>query len=313
MKEIGFVTPNYPNETRVALLPKDVKHLCSTGILPIIEAGFGAALNIPDADYISEGALITDRRDVFSRPIIFSLKLIQPVDYDKLQKEQTIIGWTHPTGSGRSFALKKSRELRLKIVDIDSVFPRLYVGDIVKDISAYPPHPFWKNSMYAGMASVRLGCQHFGLSSKSQNRVAVLGAGSVAQGAMIELARLGFLPRMFYRKTLSVFLQQLSKFDLIVNGIEIDMPGTHILSRAQVASTLPECQLIDAAADAGGAIEGTEYQSLSEPVGILENRRYILVNNAPTIMCREASENISHVISRDILWQTLEWLNKNPV
>lgn len=305
MTKIAFIRPNYPNEKRVALLPQDIGLLLESGVHPLVETGFGSSLNIPDDDYAVSGASIVSRIEAFRQNIIFSLKLIQPTDYHLLKFGHKIIGWMHPTGSGFDFYFNIAKNKKIQIIDLDSVYPRLY-GDSVTDLDIEPKHFFWKNSMFAGIASIKLGHQWFNLSSSVQKSVAVLGSGSVSQGAFYELSRLGILPRMFYRKTLSIFYSSINQFDLIVNGIEVDSER-HIMNRACIESTKKDCLIIDAAADAGRAIEGTSYNSLASPVSEVFGRRYILVNNAPTLLASEASQFISSVLAGGVLLQSLNY------
>lgn len=59
--KIAFIRPNYPNEVRVALLPGDLAGLQGTGLAVVVESGFGAALDIPDAQYQAAGAVIASQ------------------------------------------------------------------------------------------------------------------------------------------------------------------------------------------------------------------------------------------------------------
>lgn len=306
MKRIGFVKPNYPNEQRVALLPEDIlKHREATCYDEIcIEKGFGYWLGISDDDYLEVGCRILSRHEIFQLPIIFSLKLIQPTDYDMLADNQVIIGWMHPNGSGKNFCQSIAKQKQITIFDIDSVFPRIYTPDgLYKEVTGLPKHFFWRNSYIAGMAATKLGLDATGFDIVNRTRIAILGSGSVAQGAFCYLAQQGYQPRMFYRKTLDLFFDELAEFDLIVNGIEVDVDGMHILDNAALNKTKPDVLIIDAAADAGRAIQGTQYLSLQQPVGYTQGRTYTLVNNAPTLMHREASGVISEVVARLFLQQ----------
>lgn len=98
-----------------------------------------------------------------------------------------------------------------------------------------------------------------------------------------------------------IFRDSIQDYGIIVNGIEVDTPGTHIISRSQIHRTSEQTLFIDAAADAGNAIWGTEYQSLTRPVGEVLGRKYVLVNNAPAALAPEASAAISKVVAEDIV------------
>ncbi len=49
LKEVKF------DEHRVALLPKDVRKLCSLGHTVIVQAGAGVGTGVPDEEYIARG------------------------------------------------------------------------------------------------------------------------------------------------------------------------------------------------------------------------------------------------------------------
>lgn len=304
MSYIGFVKPNYPNEKRVALLPKHIRAYRDRIFYDqiYIEKGFGSSLEIDDAAYVDAGCQILSRPEIFRLPTVYSLKLIQPVDYELLSSHQRIIGWMHPNGSGRSFCRNIAADKNISIFDIDSVYPRIYHPDGRYDeVLGLPRHFFWQNSYIAGMASTKLGLDFSKFDPIQRPRIAVLGSGSVAQGAFCYLASLGCQPRMFYRKTLDLFVDQIDEFDLIVNGIEVDSDGMHIIDEAALRKTRLDVLIIDAAADAGRAIQGTEYLSLEQPVGRVQGRAYTLVNNAPTLMHPQASEVISEVTASLLL------------
>jgi len=299
MPTIGFVIPNYPGEKRVALLPCDIKAVKEKIVFSdvVIEEGFGAQMLIPDSEYALAGCRIASRQECFEQSHLFSLKLLQSSDYKSLKAGQKIIGWMHPFGSGKLFFNTIACPLGLQIFDIDSVYPRIFAGSgLVTDVIGLPPHFFWKNSYFAGMASVKLAFEYLNIDPSRLRDVAVLGSGSVSQGAFHYLSLNRIEPRMFYRKTLPIFYQSLAQYELVVNGIEMDTDEFHILSRKQIESMHQDVILIDAA-DAGRAIEGTQYLNLENPVDEVFGRRYTLVNNAPTLIFKRASKVISKVVS----------------
>jgi len=304
MNAISFVKPNYEGEKRVSLMPEDILSVADNIYYErvIIETGFGEHLGITDSEYENLGCIIADRSSCFKSKCIFSLKLIQPIDYDSLQAGSFLIGWMHPNGSGKEFCKTVAREKLITIFDIDSAFPRIYRPDgIVIKVTDLPPHFLWENSYIAGKASTILGLKNLEKSLDSVRKVCVLGTGNVSQGAFQYLSELGLKPRMFSRKTLDIFYSKINEYDIIVNGIEMDIDDAHILSEEHLRLTDANVMIIDAAADAGRAIQGTEYRSISSPVGIVSGRRYTLVNNSPTLLHREASKAISSVIAKYIL------------
>jgi len=125
--KIGLIKPNFPNEKRVALLQK---HILDFENELIVEDNFGEFMEIPNSEYETKKCTIMDRQLIFKKcDIIFSLKLIQPSDYDSLRAEQMIIGWTHPTGSGAEFMMEQATPKKLIIVDLDNIYPYIYYNN----------------------------------------------------------------------------------------------------------------------------------------------------------------------------------------
>lgn len=102
---------------------------------------------------------------------------------------------------------------------------------------------------------------------------------------------------MFYRKTMHEFYETIDQYDIIINGIEVDNPSLHIISTEQLHQVRKGCLIIDAAADAGNAIEGTYYATMGEPIYKLANATIYCVNNAPSVLYRTASKDISEAFA----------------
>ena len=296
--KIGFIIPTYPDEKRVALLPEDIDGFENE---IVIEQGFGKNMGIDDSEYITKGCKIMSRKEIFSScDNIFCLKLIQKEDYDLLREGQTIIGWTHPTGSGKEFYDNVAVRKNLVIVDLDNIYPTIRQGDKVVNIPFLKPNFIWRNSFYAGIASVQHALLNYGMYPDSSTKVAVLSSGNVAQGTFAEISNYNPDLRMFYRKTMHEFYDSIGEYDIIINGIEVDSTTEHIISKSQLAQIKKGCLLIDAAADAGNAIEGTHYTTISNPIYEENGLYFYEVNNAPSLLYRKTSKEISRSFSENV-------------
>lgn len=295
--KIGFIKPTYCGEKRVALLPEHITSDYENEL--IIERGFGSNLGIDDEEYEKKGCKMLDREGIFKEcDALFCLKLIQPEDYGFLRKGQMIIGWTHPTGSGAEFYNNVAVKKQLKIVDLDNIYPTINIGSIHQPIPFIEKNFVWKNSFYAGIASVQHAMLTFGLFPDSNTKVAVLANGSVSQGAYSYLSKYNVDMRMFYRKTMNEFYSSIDEYDVIVNGIEVDGTVKHIITKDDLKKLKKGCLLIDAAADAGNAIEGTHYTSLADPMYEENGLFFYEVNNAPSLLYRRTSYEISKAFSK---------------
>ena len=296
MKSIGFIIPNYPNEKRVALLPCDIEGTFNFSKI-YIEEGFGKNLGIADDDYKKAGCEVLPRKKVFENAdIIFSLKLIQPSDYDSLRDHQIILGWTHPFGSGSTFYKTVCKEKELIVIDTDSTCPRFCFGDKIAVMDEIPIGFCAENSYIAGFASCFHALANFGTFFDKEKKVAVLSSGNVSEGAYNMLSKLGYNPKMYYRKTMEQFHKEMGDYDIIVNGIELE--SGHIISIKDAERLKPGCLVVDAAADAGGAIEFTKFTTFEKPINEFNGIYYYCINNSPSILYKDVSPVISRLFSR---------------
>lgn len=293
--KIGIIKPNYPNEKRVALLPQ---HITDFENDLVIEQGFGELLDIKDEEYESKGCTIKTRDEIFQEcDTIFNLKLIQPTDYKRLREGQMIIGWTHPTGSGAEFMKLQAIPKNLIIADLDNIYPYLYYKNTKTPIHFIKPNFIWRNSFNAGFSSTLHAIMSMGIIPNSNTKVAILSSGNTAQGAYSTISKFNCDTRLFYRKTMHLFYDSISEYDIIINGIEIDDDNAHIITKEQLVEVKKNCLVIDAAADAGRAIEGTKYTTIDNPIYLEDGKYFYEVNNSPSIFFRESSREISRVLS----------------
>ena len=302
--QVGFLKPTYPGENRVALLPEHITPEFENEL--IVETGYGSNLGIDDAEYEAKGCKIDTRTSIFQNcNTIFCLKLIQPEDYDRLRDGQMIIGWTHPTGSGTEFYKNVACKKGLYIVDLDNIYPTAHFGDTHIPIPFIKKNFVWKNSYYAGVCSVMHALLADGYYPDSNTKVAVLANGSVSQGAYSFISKFNVDLRMFYRKTMSEFYDTIGEYDIIINGIEVDGSVKHIITKEQLKQVKKGCLIIDSASDAGNAIEGTKYMSIANPMYEEDGLYFYEVNNAPSMLYRKTSFEISKSFS--------EWVYKKDV
>ncbi|WP_270329104.1 Rossmann-fold NAD(P)-binding domain-containing protein [Enterococcus malodoratus] len=296
--KLGFIKSNFPNERRVPLLPEHIKQFANS---IYIENGFGDSLSIPDDNYRKAGCTIVTRSEIFaSCEGIFSLKLLQPSDYDLIRQNQMIIGWTHPLGSGKEFMETQAIPKNLYILDIDNQRPMMYYQENAYPTQLIPRNFVYQNSFYAGYAGVLHALLNFGLLPNSNCEIAILGSGNAAQGAFHAISKISSSVRLFYRKTLPQFKQQLSKYSIIINGIEVGDSGKPIMTIAEQGQLKTGAFIIDIAADAGNAIEGNQTTTVPDPIYQKNGIYYYTLPNTPTFAYRNVSQILSEQFSKYI-------------
>lgn len=296
--KLGFIIPSFPGERRVALLPEHVDNFNNE---LIVEHNFGMSLGISDENYEAVGCKIASREEIFLNcDAIFSLKLIGEEDYKYLRKNHMIIGWTHPFGSGRKFMEEQANIKDLIIVDLDNIHPTVYYKNIAKRIDWIPPNFVKDNSFIAGYSSTLHALLNFGDIPDNNTNIAILGSGNVSQGAFCAISKFSNNITLFYRKTMDQFINSSHKFDIIINGIELDKDGLHILTLDHQKKLKKNCLIIDASANAGKAIEGSVNTSIDDPIYKKDDVYYYVVNNSPSILFRQVSSKISKSFSENV-------------
>lgn len=301
--KLGFIKPDYPNEKRVALLPEHINEFENQ---IVVETGFGEYLDIIDADYVTKGCTIGSRDEIFREcDTLFSLKLLQPTDYDKIKKGQMIIGWTHPEGSGADFMKLQAIPKELAIVDLDNIHPFIFYKGRKIPVPFIKRNFIWRNSFMAGISSTLHGIMSAGILPGANTRVAILSSGNVAQGAFYTISKFNCDVRIFHWETMDLFYESIADFDIIINGIEVADDNAHIISKKDLRKIKKGCLILDAAADVGRAIEGTRFTTMENPVYKDGNKYFYAINNSPSIFYRETSRIISSVFS--------EWIYKKDI
>ena len=213
MKTIGFVVSYKENEFRRAIVPEDVK-LVSHASKLLIERGYGDVLGFCDDDYIKAGAMVVDRTTAMAADVICDPK-IGDADYlSSLNPGQTIFGWIHAV---------QNRDIT------DSIINRKLTAIAWEDMFEEGRHTFFRNNEIAGEAAIMHSFQCHGLFPRDA-KVAILGRGNVAQGAMRALSMLGADVTCYSRSTEKLFNKEIGLYDVLVNAILWDTKRTdHII------------------------------------------------------------------------------------
>lgn len=301
--KLGFIKSDFPNERRLPLLPKDI-HNFENAIF--IEAGFGRDLDITDEEYQKVGCTILSRQEIFAQcEAIFSLKIIQPTDYDYIRRNQVIIGWTHPRGSGKDFMETQALPKNLYVLDLDNRRPTMFYQGKSYPSKTIPKNYIYQNSFYAGYAGTLHALLNYGLLPDSDDSVAILGAGNTAQGAFHAISKMSSKVRMFTRRTMPEFKAHLADYSIVVNGIEVGDDAEPILTLTEQTQLTKGSFIIDIAADAGNAIEGNHFTKVEEPIYQENGLYYYTLPNTPIFAYRNISKVLSKQFSHYIFKQDI--------
>lgn len=288
--KIGYIKPAFKGEKRVGLLPQHLEY-CHPEDERRFEKGYGKSLGISDENYGKMGGY--SKESLFEwADLIYSVKVPQPCDYKNFRENQGIAGWIHPIGSGQQFMEECVKVKNLPVFDITNrISVRHYKGKT--EILKVPRDIFLENSVLAGYASVMHAVMLRG-GITPHDKIAVFGGGNVAFGVLKYLVHRGITAVQRRRSNISLLEKEFREYDIFINAVEIEEGDKPIVTYAMTDSMKSDGWIIDAAADAGRAIQGTRYTSIESPIYQDEQgHTFYVVNNSPSLFYRESSEPVS--------------------
>lgn len=282
MKTIGFVISHKENENRRALVPDDVSHVKNKQFL-FIEKGYGDVLGYTDDDYISQGiGGVCSREEILKKDIICDPK-VGDAEYLEQLHEQTIFGWIHAV---------QNRDITDKIINAK------LTAFAWEDMFEMGRHVFWRNNEIAGEAAIMHAYLLHGIFPYN-TKVAVLGRGNTARGAIRMLNDMGAQVCTYDRKTEQLFQKELGQFDVVVNSILWDTTRKdHIIYREDLKRMKPGAMIVDISCDRAGAIETSIPTTIEKPDYIVDGIRHYVVDHTPSLFYKSTSMSISHEVVR---------------
>lgn len=278
MKTVGFVISHKENENRRAIIPDDVSFVKHKELL-FIEKGYGNVLGYSDDDYISQGiGGVCSREEILKKEIICDPK-IGDAEYLERLHEQTIFGWVHAV---------QNREIT------DSLINSRLTAFAWEDMFEMGRHVFWRNNEIAGEAAIMHAYLLHGIFPYN-TKVAVLGRGNTARGAMRMLNDMGAKVCTYDRKTEKLFQKELGDFDVVVNAILWDTTRkNHIIYREDLKRMKRGAMIIDISCDRGGAIETSVPTGIESPDYLVDGIRHYVVDHTPALFYKSTSRSISN-------------------
>lgn len=244
------------------------------------EKGYGEVLGIDDSEYEAYGSHIASPDEVLTKDIICDPK-IGDADYLSELSDQTIFGWIHAT---------QNRDITDKL--------------IAGRLTAYAwekmfqkgRHVFWRNNELAGEAAVMHAFQCYAR-MPYETKVAVIGRGNTARGAIKVLNMLGADVRQYDRRTEELLRDELGDYDVIVNCVLWDvMRKDHIIYRDDLKHMKRNSMIIDVSCDRNGGIETSVPTTIEHPTYIVDGVLHYVVDHTPALFHKTFTWNNSEVI-----------------
>ena len=280
MKTVGFVISYKENEKRRAMMPEDVVKVRNRENL-YFEKGYWRAFGIEDAELEPLGIQFVTREEVLKKDIICDPK-IGDAEYLADLQDQTIFGWIHAV---------QNRDITDKIVN-----GRL-TAYAWEDMFDSGRHVFWRNNEIAGEAAIMHAFQCYG-DMPYNAKVALIGMGNVARGALKILTLLGADVTVYTRKTESLLKNELEYYDVVVNALLWDVSRKdHIIYRDDLKRLKPHTLIIDISCDRAGAIETSIPTTLDAPTYMIDGIMHYVVDHTPSLFYRMVSNELSKVVA----------------
>ena len=279
LKTIGFPISHKENENRRAIVPAHLKNIEHPDLL-FFEKGYGTVLGIDDFEYEACGSHIVSHKDVLLKDIICDPK-IGDADYLTDLDNQTIFGWIHAT-QNRDIT-DKLLQSRLTAFAWEKMFQK-------------GRHVFWRNNELAGEAAIMHAFQCYAR-MPYETKVAVIGRGNTARGAIKVLNMLGADVRQYDRRTEDLLRDELEQYDVIVNCVLWDvMRKDHIIYREDLKRMKHNSMIVDVSCDKNGGIETSIPTKIKKPTYMVDGVLHYVVDHTPALFHKTFTWNNSEVI-----------------
>lgn len=291
MKRVGLPISHKENENRRALIPEDIARLRHPEQV-YIERGYGQVLGYTDEDYTSQGVRVASHEEVIAMEVVCDPK-IGDADYLTSLKGQVVFGWLHAV---------QNRDIADALID----------GGLTayawEDMSENGRHSFWRNNEIAGEAAVAHAYIIHGVFPYN-TKVAVIGKGNAARGAVKMLSSMGADVRVYDRHSEALLREELGEYDVVVNAVLWDTRRKdHIISREDLGRMKRGAMIIDISCDRAGGVESSVPTTIAEPTYFVDGIRHYVVDHTPALFYKTTSRSLSEEVVKylDLLIEGVE-------
>lgn len=284
MKTMGFLISHKNGERRRALLPKQVADLRYPGQL-YFEKDYGESVGVSDEEYIEAGAHILPREQVLKCDIITDVKLGDADYLETLEDNKILFGWAHAV-QGIDFT--------------SAVLNHNHTIVAWEEINEDGRYIFYRNREVAGEAAVIHGFRYSG-KMPYDAKVAIIGNGQTAKGALRILHGLGADVDVYPRKFENLFKQKMFEYDVLINCVMWDTRRTDRLIYADDLKKMKRGTLIiDVSCDPHLEIETSHPTTIDDPVYTVDGIIHYAVDNTPAMYPITVTKVLSEGIAKYI-------------
>ena len=149
----------------------------------------------------------------------------------------------------------------------------------------------------AGEAAVMHAFQCFGR-MPYETKVAVVGRGNTARGAIKVLNMLGANVMQYDCRTENLLREEIGNYDVIVNCVLWDVNRKdHIIYKSDLLRMKKNSMIIDVSCDRNSGVESSVPTTIEKPVYIVNGILHYVVDHTPSIFYKTFSNNNSKIIT----------------
>lgn len=298
------------HEYRVGMTPAGVKELVCAGHQVHVEQKAGVGAGFDDAAYLSVGAQVGSRREVFSAAdMIVKVKEPQPEEYELLKRDQILFTYLHLAADAKQAeALMRNGVTAIAYETVtapDASLPLLVpMSEVAGRMSVQVAAACLQQAH--GGRGVLLG----GVPGVAPGKVVILGGGvagahaatiALGMGAEVtvvdkSLPRLRELSAHFLGRVKTVYSTSagiealIPTADVVIGAVLI--PGASapkLITRSMLRTMQPGAVLVDIAIDQGGCFETSRPTTHAEPTYVVDGIVHYCVTNIPGAVPRTST------------------------
>lgn len=277
MYNVGFLISHKNNEKRRALMPEDLKRISNVDKL-YFEKGYGESLGFSDSEYEAYGVRFLPREEVLKCDVLVDVKLGDADYLDEIGSEKILCGWAHSVQN----------------IDFTSeIIRKKHTVVAWENIFEHGRYIFYRNREVAGEAAILQAFRYCG-KMPYDTKVAIIGNGQTAKGAMRILHGLGAKVDVFGRRLENTFRMMMPNYDVIVNCVLWNTDRTdRLIYREDLKRLRPGTLIIDVSCDPYLEIETSHPTTIDDPVYEVDGIIHYAVDNTPAMYPFTVSKDLS--------------------
>ena len=276
MRTVGLLISRKNSEKRRALIPEDLEKISNLNCL-YFEKGYGESIGYKDSDYV--GAKFVSRQDVLKCDVIVDVKLGDADYLNDIESGKILCGWAHAV-----------QNINFTTIAIEKRFTVIAWENIFKN----GRYIFYRNREIAGEAAM-LHALRYTEKMPYESKVAIIGNGQVAKGALRVLYGLGVAVDIYDRNSEKAFIKNMYDYDVIVNCVRWDTNRTdRLIYREDLRKMKQGTLIVDISCDPNLEIETSHPTTIDNPIYVVDGVIHYAVDNTPAMYSKSVSKALSN-------------------